>query len=149
MIELFGEWNFATSPVVALLELVIIYLFFSRLAKPRIPEWELLLLGLTVLVVQPMLVAELSHMGLSVWKASGACVSVSCRCSGGGDMAGQRHSPGAGDHVRAHDDAGGQHGPVRGHSSGGVGVPAGVGAETDCLGPAPKGRAAPDGAVLL
>ena len=71
MIELFGEWNFATSPVVALLELVIIYLFFSRLAKPRIPEWELLLLGLTVLVVQPMLVAELSHMGLSVWKASG------------------------------------------------------------------------------
>lgn len=71
MIELFGEWNFATSPVVALLELVIMYLFFSRLAKPRIPEWELLLLGLTVLVVQPMLVAELSHMGLSVWKASG------------------------------------------------------------------------------
>ena len=71
MIELFGEWNFATSPVVALLELVIMYLFFSRLAKPRIPEWELLLLGLTVLVVQPTLVAELSHMGLSVWKASG------------------------------------------------------------------------------
>lgn len=71
MIELFGEWSFATSPVVALLELVIMYLFFSRLAKPRIPEWELLLLGLTVLVVQPMLVAELSHMGLSVWKASG------------------------------------------------------------------------------
>ena len=71
MIELFGEWSFATSPVVALLELVIMYLFFSRLAKPRIPEWELLLLGLTVLVVQPTLVAELSHMGLSVWKASG------------------------------------------------------------------------------
>lgn len=71
MIELFGDWCFATSPVVALLELVIMYLFFSRLAKPRIPEWELLLLGLTVLVVQPVLVAELSHLGLSVWKASG------------------------------------------------------------------------------
>ena len=71
MIELFGNWSFATSPVVALLELVIIYLFFSRLAKPWIPEWELLLLGLTVLVIQPILVAELSYIGPSAWGASG------------------------------------------------------------------------------
>lgn len=70
MIAGFGDWYFATSPVVTFLELVLIYLFFSRLAEPRLPEWEMFLLDIVVLVGKPMLVAQLSHMGLLVWKAS-------------------------------------------------------------------------------
>lgn len=70
MITGFGNWFFDTSPVVALVELVLIYLFFSRLAEPRLPEWELLLLGIVLLLVKPVLVAELSHMGVLIWKAS-------------------------------------------------------------------------------
>lgn len=70
MIAGFGDWYFATSPVVAFLELVLIYLFFSRLAEPRLLEWEMFLLGIVVLVGKPMLVGQLSHMGLLVWKTS-------------------------------------------------------------------------------
>ena len=40
------SWHFCTVPVLTALELVIAYLFFSRVAQQRLPHWGVLLLAL-------------------------------------------------------------------------------------------------------
>lgn len=83
MIEWFGGWYFSTSPVVALLELVLISVFFSRLVELRLPEWEVLLLDLGILAAKPIMVAALKYVGAYVWEFSDAVIfSLLCFAMG-------------------------------------------------------------------
>lgn len=56
-------WNFSTSPVLAVLELVVAYLFFSRMAKQRLPHWGALLMGLVGVLGQGLLMFALYDTG--------------------------------------------------------------------------------------
>lgn len=63
MVESFLTWNFSTSPLLAALELVVAYLFFSRVAKQRLPNWGVLLVGLAGVLGQGQLVVTLYDTG--------------------------------------------------------------------------------------
>ena len=63
MVESFLTWNFSTSPLLAALELVVAYLFFSRVAEQRLPHWGVLLMGLVGVLAQNGLVALLYPLG--------------------------------------------------------------------------------------
>ena len=63
MVQSFLTWNFFTSPVLSVLELVVAYLFFSRVAKQRLPHWGVLLVGLAGVLGQGQLVVTLYDTG--------------------------------------------------------------------------------------
>lgn len=70
MIDNFGTWDFATSPVLAVLELMLVYLFYSRLTKAWLPEWEMLLLAVTAMVVRVPVKMGLDFWGVHIWEIS-------------------------------------------------------------------------------
>lgn len=59
----FLMWNFFTSPVLSALEFVVAYLFFSRVAQQRVPNWGVLLLAVAVFFGQGGLIAVLYPLG--------------------------------------------------------------------------------------
>ena len=63
MVESFLTWNFSTSPLLAALELVVAYLFFSRVAQQRLPHWGMVLMGVAGVLAQNGLVALLYPLG--------------------------------------------------------------------------------------
>lgn len=63
MVESFLTWKFSTSPLLAALELVVAYLFFSRVAKQRLPHWGVLLMGLVGVLGQGVLIFGLYDTG--------------------------------------------------------------------------------------
>ena len=67
------SWHFYTVPVLTALELVIAYLFFSRVAQQRLPHWGVLLLALAAFLGQDWLMVLLEPLG-EPWVVSYALI---------------------------------------------------------------------------
>lgn len=86
MVQSFLTWDFATSSVLSWLELVIAYLFFSRVAQQRLPVWGVLLVGVACFLGQEGLMVILYPLGepwvlsytliLLAFGAVGFCIQV-------------------------------------------------------------------------
>lgn len=61
-LQTFLTWYFYTVPVLSALELVIAYLFFSRVAQQRLPHWGMLLMGMVCWLGQDWLVFVLESL---------------------------------------------------------------------------------------
>lgn len=73
MVESFLTWNFSTSPLLSALELVVAYLFFSRVSQQRLPNWGVLLVGMVCFLGQDWLAVALYPLG-ELWVISCALV---------------------------------------------------------------------------